>query len=203
MYKCAQLARDLITNTKTIPKIIYYAQAQQMAVETQAGWQHKVAIHHQPTKVDYDKLTSHCYTLVSYYHPPTKLREGNVFSRVCLSFCSQGVGGPHVTTTHNTQTLPTVIKFELLVVGMLNHLTHTPTHLHAHLCPCAQYTAQVGARVWVGLHAHPLALLGGVVGRIEGGWYVIMAACAHSHPFVPTCINSGSRTPPVTLQLAI
>ena len=26
------------------------------------------------------------------YHPPTKLREGNVFSRVCLSFCPQGVG---------------------------------------------------------------------------------------------------------------
>ena len=24
------------------------------------------------------------------YHPPTKLREGIVFSRVCLSFCSQG-----------------------------------------------------------------------------------------------------------------
>ena len=99
-----------------------------------------------------------------------------------------------MTTIHNTQTLPTVIKFELLVVGMLNHLAHTPTHLHAHLCPCAQYTAQVGARVWVGLHAHPLALLGGVVGRIEDGWYVIMAACAHSHPFVPTCINSESCT---------
>ena len=44
MYKCAQLARYLITNTKIIlsqhiflPKIIYYAQAQQVAVETQAG----------------------------------------------------------------------------------------------------------------------------------------------------------------------
>ena len=34
---------------------------------------------------------------LSYYHPPTKLREGNVFSRVCLS-----IGGEfHVTTIHD------------------------------------------------------------------------------------------------------
>ena len=29
----------------------------------------------------------------TFYHPPTKLREGNIFSRVCLSFCPQG--SPH------------------------------------------------------------------------------------------------------------
>ena len=34
-----------------------------------------------------------------FYRPPKK-REGNVFSRVCLSFCSQG--GSHATITHNT-----------------------------------------------------------------------------------------------------
>ena len=28
------------------------------------------------------------------YRPPTKLQEGNVFSRVCQSFCPQGTGGP-------------------------------------------------------------------------------------------------------------
>ena len=31
----------------------------------------------------------------------TKLLEGNVFSRVCLSFCSRGSGGPHVTIIHD------------------------------------------------------------------------------------------------------
>ena len=34
-------------------------------------------------------LAQHCYRL------PTKLREGNVFSHVCLSFCSQVAGSPH------------------------------------------------------------------------------------------------------------
>ena len=38
------------------------------------------------------------------YRPPTKLREGNVFSRVCPSV-SHSVGGegrgPHVTITHD------------------------------------------------------------------------------------------------------
>ena len=33
---------------------------------------------------------------------PTKLRESNVFSRVCLSFCSRGWGGvPDVTIAHH------------------------------------------------------------------------------------------------------
>ena len=32
-----------------------------------------------------------------YYRPPMKLREGNVFSHVCLS--TGGEGGSHVTTT--------------------------------------------------------------------------------------------------------
>ena len=32
------------------------------------------------------------------YHPPTKLREGNVFTGVCLSVHRKG--GPHVTITH-------------------------------------------------------------------------------------------------------
>ena len=31
--------------------------------------------------------------------PPMKLREGNVFSRVCVSFCSWG--SPNVTITHD------------------------------------------------------------------------------------------------------
>ena len=105
----------------------------------------KVAIHHQPTKVDYGKLSSHCCTLASI---TTRQRScGKVMFSVVSVILFTGGGGSHVTTTHNTQTLPTVIKFELLVVGMLNHLAHTSTHLHAHLCPCAQYTAQVGARV--------------------------------------------------------
>ena len=34
-----------------------------------------------------------------FYRLPTKLREGNVFLRVCLS---TGGGGPHVTITHDT-----------------------------------------------------------------------------------------------------
>ena len=29
------------------------------------------------------------------YHPPTKLREGKVFTRVCQSFCSRGWMGTH------------------------------------------------------------------------------------------------------------
>ena len=29
--------------------------------------------------------------IVYFYRPPSKLREGNVFSRVCASFCSQGL----------------------------------------------------------------------------------------------------------------
>ena len=33
-----------------------------------------------------------------FYHPPTKLRGVNVFTDVCLSFCS---GGSHVTITHD------------------------------------------------------------------------------------------------------
>ena len=33
-----------------------------------------------------------------YYRPTTKLREGNVFTGVCLLFCS---GGCHVTITHD------------------------------------------------------------------------------------------------------
>ena len=33
-----------------------------------------------------------------FYHPPTKLREGNVFSCVCPSFTD---GGCHVTITHD------------------------------------------------------------------------------------------------------
>ena len=38
-----------------------------------------------------------CY----FYRPPTKLQEPDVFSRVCLSFCSPGGrGGPHETITH-------------------------------------------------------------------------------------------------------
>ena len=32
-----------------------------------------------------------------YYRPPTKLQEGNVFSRICLSVCPMRF--PHVTTT--------------------------------------------------------------------------------------------------------
>ena len=41
-----------------------------------------------------------------YYRPPTKLRECNVFSRVCLSISlSTGGGGSHVTTTHDSLTL--------------------------------------------------------------------------------------------------
>ena len=39
------------------------------------------------------------YQPLDYYHPPTKLLEGNVFSHVCLSFCSHR--GPHVTITHD------------------------------------------------------------------------------------------------------
>ena len=34
-----------------------------------------------------------------FCRPPTKLRIGNVFSRVCMSVCSQG---SHVTITHDT-----------------------------------------------------------------------------------------------------
>ena len=34
---------------------------------------------------------------IFYHRPPTKLQEGNVFSLVCLSFCSQD--SPHMTTT--------------------------------------------------------------------------------------------------------
>ena len=34
-----------------------------------------------------------------FYCPPTKLRKGNVFSRVCLSVCLSP-GGPHVTIIH-------------------------------------------------------------------------------------------------------
>ena len=33
------------------------------------------------------------------YRPPTELREGNVFYRVCLSFCLS-MGGSHVTITY-------------------------------------------------------------------------------------------------------
>ena len=40
-----------------------------------------------------------CLFFSAIYHPSTKLREGNVFSRVCPSFCSQG--GPNVTITHD------------------------------------------------------------------------------------------------------
>ena len=47
---------------------------------------------------------SSCYFLLKvqgiYYHPQTKLREGNVFTGVCLSFCWEG-WGPHVTITHD------------------------------------------------------------------------------------------------------
>ena len=35
-----------------------------------------------------------------YYHPPSKLREGNVFSRASL-FVGLGLG-VHVTITHDT-----------------------------------------------------------------------------------------------------
>ena len=34
-----------------------------------------------------------------FYCPPTKLRQGRVFGRVCLSVCSQG--DPHVTIPHD------------------------------------------------------------------------------------------------------
>ena len=36
-------------------------------------------------------MIKHCH---SYYRPPTELREGNVFSRVCLSSCLFTVLGP-------------------------------------------------------------------------------------------------------------
>ena len=40
------------------------------------------------------------------YRPPTKLREDNVFSRVCPSFCPRGQeGGSHVTITHGVLVL--------------------------------------------------------------------------------------------------
>ena len=41
--------------------------------------------------------------LSSFYRPPTELREGNVFSCVCQSFCLS-TGGGHVTITRDAWT---------------------------------------------------------------------------------------------------
>ena len=41
-----------------------------------------------------------CFFNSISYFLPTKLSEGNAFSRVCVSFCLQGWS--HVTITHNT-----------------------------------------------------------------------------------------------------
>ena len=40
------------------------------------------------------QCVSHLYDYLNFYHPPTKLREGNVFTGICLSFCplERGVG---------------------------------------------------------------------------------------------------------------
>ena len=45
-----------------------------------------------------DKVS--CRLFKNIYHPPTKLRKGNVFSRVCPSVIPS-MGGPHVTITHD------------------------------------------------------------------------------------------------------
>ena len=40
-----------------------------------------------------------CVRVMIDYQPPTKLREGNIFTRVCLSV---HWGGPHETITYDT-----------------------------------------------------------------------------------------------------
>ena len=58
---------------------------------------------------------SHCNAKVTqfdFYHPPAKLLEGNIFSWVCLLFCSlgRGVGGP-------TWSLPSTHALEIQYTG--------------------------------------------------------------------------------------
>ena len=48
------------------------------------------------------QLITVCKKYLHFYCPPTKFREGNVFSRVVLSVCVfTGEGGSHVTITHD------------------------------------------------------------------------------------------------------
>ena len=62
---------------------------------------------------------------VHYYRPSTKLFEGNVFSHMSLSVCSQGGGGLHVTATHDS-------------IGQSHGRAHphpTPPHMRTPLHP--------------------------------------------------------------------
>ena len=67
------------------------------------------------------RLTTWNALIVYFYRLPSKFRESNVFSRVCASFCSQGL--PHVTTTNDTigqsQVTP---RFGLVHLGLPNPL---------------------------------------------------------------------------------
>ena len=64
-----------------------------------------------------------------FFRPPTKLQEGNVFNRVCLSVCPQG---SHVTNDHNALDLtvegpPSSVPlsmFKRVQLGL--HCTGTP-----------------------------------------------------------------------------
>ena len=41
------------------------------------------------------------FLILNYFRQAMMLREGNDFSRVCLSLCSPGEGGSHVAITHD------------------------------------------------------------------------------------------------------
>ena len=71
------------------------------------------------------------------YRQPTKLREGNVFSRVCPSVClSNGrVGGPHVIITHDALDLTSRYQMIVMVSGgphvTIAHITHDALDLQS------------------------------------------------------------------------
>ena len=68
---------------------------------------------------------------MTFYRLSTKLRKGNVFSRVCLSV-SLTKGSPHVTITHDTLDLttqgPLPVPHDIFKLVRLGHLTVQPLH---------------------------------------------------------------------------
>ena len=84
--------------------------------------------------------------LPTEYRPPTKLREGNVFSRVYQSFYSGG-GESHVTNTHNA--------LDLTVQQAPNCPPHTETHLAP--TPLVHGPSATGGQHWIPVQTCSLA----------------------------------------------
>ena len=60
--------------------------------------------------ISHEKCCLGFFSLLTYYHPSTKLREGNVFTGVCQSFCPRGwvclVPGPFWVGMPSHRSLP-------------------------------------------------------------------------------------------------